>query len=239
MNWTNERLIERIGGLSGLAAGLVLLGYFLWSAFVVPPFDSGREFLEFAAARPRVAFFDDWLFLAWFVLMLGLLGGVYRRLAVRAPDAAALASGLGSLGLLIAIMRSVFNIGRLQVLAAHFGLASEGERDLLVRMLAWTEQGDVARNLAIFLVGAWMTWVGFLGRRGSTLARGVSSFGIVAGLSVLPALFGYLLDVPFLTRPDGYLAVVFVLWAVWTSAAGFSLLRPMGSNRNGAGPTRG
>jgi len=218
-------VLERIGGLCGLASSAVLLAYFLWNAFIVPPFSSGRAFLEFAATEPRMAFIDDWLFLAWFVLALGLLLGVHRRLAPLAPDEVILASAVGILGLLVAIMRSVFNLGRLQVLATHFGEATETERQTLVALLAWTEQGDVARNFALVLVGAWVLWSASFGLRVRALPRWVGTSGMLAGLSVIPALIGYLTGSGVLTRPDGYLAVVFLLWTAWLAAAGLALLR--------------
>lgn len=218
-------MLERIGGLCGLASSAVLLAYFLWSAFIVPPFSSGRAFLEFASREPGMAFADDWLLLSWFVLALGLLLGVYRRLAPLAPDEAILASAVGILGLLVAIMRSVFNLGRLQVLATHFGEATETERQTLVALLAWTEQGDVARNFALVLVGASVLWSASLGLRAGALPRWAGILGVLAGLSVIPALIGYLTGSAVLTRPDGYLAVVFVLWAAWIAAAGLALLR--------------
>ena len=218
-------LMERVGGLCGLTSGVVLLAYFLWGTFVVPPFSSGRAFLEFAAAHPRVAFLDDWLLLAWFVLVVGLLLGVHRRLAGLASDEIILASVVGALGLMLGIVRGVFNIGRLQVLAAHFGPATESDRDVLVALLAWTEAGDVARNLGLVLVGGWVVWTSSLGLRLRMLPRWVCGLGFVAGVSVVPALIGYMLGISNLTQPDRYLALVFLLWAGWTAATGLALLR--------------
>jgi hypothetical protein len=218
-------VLEKIGGLCGLAGAAVLLAYLVWSALLVPPFPSGREFLEFASAQPGMAFADDWLLLAWFVLALGFLLGLYRRLSPLVSDEAILASAVGTLGLLVAIMRSVFNIGRLQVLAADYGAATESERQTLVAMLAWTEQGDVARNLSLMLAGAWVLWSASLALRVRALPRWVALFGLLAGLSVIPALIGFLTGTTALTRPDGYLAVIFLLWSAWLAAAGLTLVR--------------
>jgi hypothetical protein len=217
-------MLEKIGGLCGLASGAVLLAYFLWSALVVPPISSGREFLEFASAQPVMAFADDWLLLTWFVLAVGMLLGLYRRLSVLASEEAILVGAVGILGLLVAIMRSVFNIGRLEALASHYGPATESERQTLVAMLAWTEQGDVARNLSLALVGAWVFWSGSLGLRTRALPRWVALLGLLAGLSVVPALIGFLTRTAVLTRPDGYLAIVFLLWSGWMAATGLALL---------------
>ena len=208
-----------------MAGSAVLLTYSLWSLFIVPPFSSGRAFLEFAALQPGMAFLDDWLLLSWFILVLGLLLSVHRRLAQLAPDEALLLSVVGTLGVLVAIMRSVFNLGRLQVLAAHFATAPENERQVLVSLLGWTEQGDVARNLALVLVGGWMTWSASLGVRVGALPRWLGRFGQVAGLSVILALIGYLIGAAPLTQPDRYLSVVFSLWIAWTGAMGLMLFR--------------
>jgi hypothetical protein len=109
-------MLQRVGGLCGLASAVVLLAYLVWSAVVVPPFTSGEAFLEFAAAHPGMAFLDDWLLLTWFILSLGLLTGLHRRLSPVFPDEATLAAAIGALGLLVGAMRSIFNLGRLQVL---------------------------------------------------------------------------------------------------------------------------
>jgi hypothetical protein len=218
-------MLERVGGACGLASAVVLLAYFLWNAFVVPPFTSGRAFLEFASARPAIAFADDWLLLTWLVLALGMLLGLHRRLSPLAADEAIQASSIGILGLLVAIMRSVFNIGRLQVLAAHYAEAAESERQTLVALLAWTEQGDAARNVALLLVGGWVLWSATLALRLRALPRAVAGLGLLAGLSVVPAFIGFLTGAAILTRPDGYLAFVFLLWMAWFAATGWALLR--------------
>jgi len=221
--------LDRLAGLCGLAGGGVLFAYFGLNVFVAPPAGSARAFLEFAAAVPLLAFLDDWLLLIWLILTMGVVLGLHRRLSAVAPDEALFAAGVGLLGLGVGVLRTALNIGRMQVLAEHYAVAPQDEREMLVRLLGWTDQGDAARIVALGLVGGWALWTGALGLRTAGLPRWTGWTGVIAGLSVVPALAGYALSVPFLTAPDRYLAVVLVLWAGWTTALGVTLLRPAGS----------
>lgn len=218
-------VIQRVGGASGVASGLVLGLYFAWSAFVVPPFPSGQAFLEYAAAKPSAAFFDDWLLLLWFLLAAGLVLAFHRRLSPLAPDVAVVVSAIGLLGLLLGAVRSVFNLGRLQTLAASYAGATGPEREMLVNLLTWTDQGNVARDLALVLVAGWGASAGALSLRTRSLPGHLGWLGIVAGASVGPAVAGFLLSIPALTQPLGYLGVVLLLWMAWTISAGSHLLR--------------
>lgn len=216
-------MLARVGGACALAGAATLLTYLAWN-LAVPPFPSARAFLEYASANPLAAFGDDYLFLAWLVLTMPVVLAVHRRMASAARDEALLASAVGLLGLGVAVTRSVFNLGRLQTLASGFSVASEADRETLMMLLAWTEQGDVARNLALALVGGWVLWSGWLALRARWLQRWVGWLGVAAGASVVPAVIAYLAVVPLLTSPAGYLALVFVLWAAWLVALGWHLL---------------
>lgn len=217
--------LERVGGLCGLAGGLVLALYLLWNVFVLPPFPSAHAFLAYAAASPGLAFFDDWLLALWFLLTMALAVGLHRRIIGIIPEASILLTGLGLVGLLLALARSAFNIGRMEALASAYGRAGAAEAELLAQLLAWTDSGDAARNLALVLVGGWAAGIGGMGLAGRALPGALGWIGIAAGLSVLPLLVGYLLGFAPLTDPAGYLAIPFALWALWASAVGVWLWR--------------
>lgn len=230
--------LDRLAGLCGVAGGGVLFAYFGLNAFVAPPAASAGAFLEFAAADPLLAFLDDWLLLIWLILTMGVVLGMYRRLSAAAPDEALFAAGVGLLGLGVGVLRTALNIGRLQALAQHYAVAPQDEREMLVRLLGWTDQGDAARIVALALVGGWALWSGWLAIRGRLRPPWLAWLGIVAGVSPVPAIFGYALREPWLTAPDRYLALVLILWAAWTTSLGLVFLARVSTVQRRSRPSK-
>lgn len=225
--------LPKAGGLCAVASSFLLLAYTFFNVIVLPPFESGEAFLDFAAQNPFLAFLDDWLLTTWFMVTMGFALGLYKRLA-RFEGEALLATALGLLGLLVATVRGMFNIGRLQVIAASYASAANPEeQEVLVQFLRLSEQGDAARNAALVLSGLWVLWSSLLILRSGEFPRMLGLFGVVAGLSAVPAVLGYVLRIPQLTHPQGYLGIAFVLWALWVLATGVILLR---QDQNRSGP---
>ena len=224
--------LPQAGGLCAVASSFLLLAYTFYNVIVLPPFESGEAFLDFAAQNHFLAFLDDWLLTTWFMVTMGFALGLYKRLA-RFEGEALLATALGLLGLLVATMRGMFNIGRLQVIAESYAAAANPEEQaVLVQFLGLSEQGDAARNSALVLSGLWVLWSSLLVLRSGQFPRMLGLFGVVAGLSVVPAVLGYVLGIPQLAHPQGYLGIAFVLWTLWVLATGVILLR-QDQNRDG------